>query len=67
MALAIRKYMIKPVASTSVGFSGADRTAGSIPNRDAVSGISEPTLVDQVQIARIVSDTVNASGKVAVA
>jgi hypothetical protein len=45
-----------------VAIRGAESTAGSIPKRSAAIGINDPTVVDQVQIARTVIETVIASG-----
>src|SRR5919106_5631593 len=53
--------MINPVASTSVVINGAESTAGSTPKRCARIGTNDPTVVDQTQIANIVTATVIAS------
>ena len=42
---------------------GAESTAGSTPKRWATIGMSEPTVVDQTQIASMVSATVAARGR----
>jgi hypothetical protein len=41
--------MTSPVPSTSVVISGAETTAGSMPNRRSSSGRTDATVADQTQ------------------